>query len=241
MVAARLSDVAPDGAATRVTYGLLNLTHLDGHDRPGRLEPGKRYAVSVALNGVAQAFPPGHRIRVSLSTSYWPLAWPPPRPVYLTVHTAGSSVVLPDRPRGQAEEPEVRPFDEPEAAPPIESDQVVPGEQRWTVSRDLTDYRSALEVVKDLGRVHLPDVDLHLTRSAWERYSWSGDDFDSVRGEIVWHMGFERGSWRARTVTRTVLTSDEHEFHLHAQLDAFEGDRRVLSKNWNHSIPRDHV
>ncbi|WP_275427164.1 CocE/NonD family hydrolase C-terminal non-catalytic domain-containing protein, partial [Saezia sanguinis] len=30
MVAARLSDVAPNGEATRVTYGLLNLTHRDG-------------------------------------------------------------------------------------------------------------------------------------------------------------------------------------------------------------------
>jgi predicted acyl esterase len=42
MVAARLSDVAPDGRATRVTYGLLNLTHRDGHDEPAPLEPGRR-------------------------------------------------------------------------------------------------------------------------------------------------------------------------------------------------------
>ena len=34
MVAVRLSDVAPDDKATRVTYGLLNLTHRDGHARP---------------------------------------------------------------------------------------------------------------------------------------------------------------------------------------------------------------
>ena len=31
MVAVRLSDVAPDGRATRISYGLLNLTHRDGH------------------------------------------------------------------------------------------------------------------------------------------------------------------------------------------------------------------
>lgn len=45
MVAVRLSDVAPDGRATRVTYGLLNLTHRDGHDEPEPLEPGKPYRV----------------------------------------------------------------------------------------------------------------------------------------------------------------------------------------------------
>jgi len=43
MVAARLSDVAPDGRATRVTYGMLNLTHRDSHGAPEPLEPGEHY------------------------------------------------------------------------------------------------------------------------------------------------------------------------------------------------------
>ena len=61
LVAARLSDVAPDGAATRVSYGLLNLTHRESHEHPTALEPGRRYRVRVQLNDVAQAFPAGHR------------------------------------------------------------------------------------------------------------------------------------------------------------------------------------
>ena len=64
-VAARLSDVAPGGAATRVTYGLLNLTHRESHAEPAPLEPGRRYRVRVALNDVAQTFPVGHRIRLA--------------------------------------------------------------------------------------------------------------------------------------------------------------------------------
>ena len=41
LVAARLSDVAPDGAATRVSYGLLNLTHRESHEHPdGRSSRG---------------------------------------------------------------------------------------------------------------------------------------------------------------------------------------------------------
>src|SRR5699024_5923118 len=86
MIAARLSDVAADGEATRVTYGLLNLTHRNSDEEPERLEPGRRYRVSVALNGIAQAFPPGHRLRIAVSTSYWPLAWPSPERVMLSVH-----------------------------------------------------------------------------------------------------------------------------------------------------------
>jgi predicted acyl esterase len=51
MLAARLSDVAPNGEATRVTYGLLNLTHRDGSEHPQPLEPGKRYRIRIQLNG----------------------------------------------------------------------------------------------------------------------------------------------------------------------------------------------
>ena len=59
LLAARLSDVAPDGAATRVSYGLLNLTHRESHEHPTPLQPGRRYRVRLQLNDVGQAFPPG--------------------------------------------------------------------------------------------------------------------------------------------------------------------------------------
>jgi putative CocE/NonD family hydrolase len=241
MVAVRLSDVAPDGRATRVTYGLLNLTHRNGHADPTLLKPGEHYRVGVQLNGVAHAFPPGHRLRVALSTSYWPLAWPPPKTVRLTVHPRTSSLVLPVRPTREPDELPTPAFPEAEGAPPLRSTQVRPGEHRWTVSRDLVEYEAALEVVKDLGVVHLEDIDLEITRRAYERYSWTGDDFGSVRGDIEWVMGFRRGDWSVRTVTRTVLTSDASRFFLHARLDAYEGNLRVAARNWQRVIPRDHV
>ena len=75
------------------------------HDAEGHVlhvgHPGgpraRRERVRVQLNDVAQAFPPGHRIRVAISTAYWPLAWPPPEPVTLTVFTGASTLELPVR------------------------------------------------------------------------------------------------------------------------------------------------
>ncbi|MGH3906332.1 MAG: CocE/NonD family hydrolase [Pseudonocardiaceae bacterium] len=240
-VAVRLSDVAPDGRATRISYGLLNLTHRDSHAEPAALVPGKRYQVGVWLNGMAQALPAGHRLRVAISTSYWPLAWPPPEPVRLSVFTDSSRLVLPVRPTRESDDVSLRPFDEPEGAEPIPVTQLQPGEERWTVSRDLVRYESALEVVKDLGVVRLDDIDLEVTRRAYERYSWVGDDFGSVCGETEWRIGFKRGDWEASTVTRTVLTSTVTDFVLRAELDAYEGDQRVASYNWDRTVPRDLV
>ncbi|RKS07838.1 hypothetical protein DFP74_3523 [Nocardiopsis sp. Huas11] len=241
MVAVRLCDVTPKGEATRVTYGLLNLTHAQGHEAPERLEPGRRYRVSVPLNGVAQAFPAGHRMRIAVSTSYWPLAWPPPEPVTLEVypgeHTRVRLPVLP----AEAGDGCVEPFGEPEGTAPVPTTQVAPGEQRWDLSHDLVRYKASLNVVKDLGTVSFDDIGLEVTRRAEEDYSWVGNDYDSVRGETVWNMGFAREDWSVSTTTRTVLTSTATDFHLHATIDAYEGERRVATKIYTSVIPRDCV
>lgn len=44
-----------------------------------------------------------------------------------------------------------------------------------------------------------------------------------------------------RTLTRTVLTSTETDFCLHATLDAYESDVRVAPHDWHLKVPRDHV
>ena len=43
VVAVRLCDLAPGGASTRVTYGVLNLTHRDSHAAPQPLKLGEFY------------------------------------------------------------------------------------------------------------------------------------------------------------------------------------------------------
>jgi len=240
MIAARLSDVAPDDKATRVTYGLLNLTHRDGHESPQALEPGQPYRVRVPLNHVAQSFPAGHRLRLSLSTSYWPLAWPPPEPVQLTLQTGVSEFVLPVRPP-QEVDGRLRGFEEPEAAPAGVQTPVRAEEHRWTVIRDLAGDVSTLEVINDEGISHLEDTGTDIERRTNEWYSFAADDFGSPRGETYCIRGFHRGDWSVRTLTRTVLTCDSDNFYLRAELDAYEGDVRVFSQNWRRTIPRDLV
>ncbi|AEM82460.1 CocE/NonD family hydrolase [Streptomyces violaceusniger] len=239
MVAARLSDVAPDGRATRVTYGLLNVAHRETIGDPEPLEPGRRYRARVRLNGVAQAFPPGHRIRLSLSTSYWPLAWPPPRPALLTVYEATSALTLPLRRASSGEDRPQRPFGEPEGTPPVATTALTPREERWDVKRDLVGYRSELEIVKDAGTQRFEDIGMDVGRRAYERYTAVADDFTSVGGESTWTMRFHRDDWDVRVVTSTVLRSSETEFFVNATLDGYEGDRRVFSRTWNETLPRD--
>lgn len=242
MVAVRLSDVAPDDAATRVSYGVLNLNHYAGPDNPQPLEPGEKQKVTVRLNGLAQSFPAGHRLRLSVSTSYWPVVWPSPEPVRLTVDPNESTMILPIRPTSIDDDTALTPsFRPPEGAPALETLQVKPGEHDWTISRNLAELTGKLEVIKDLGEVRFEDIDLNLTRRAVERYTFADGDMNSVRGQTDWVMAFAREDWDVQTYTKTVLTSSVDAFHIYAELDAYEGETRVASKTWNTTIDRDFI
>lgn len=240
MIAARLSDVLPNGAATRFTYGLLNLTHRDSRAEPEFLEPGEVATVELSLNHIGQHIPAGHRLRLSLSTSYWPLAWPPPEPVMLTVHFEGSLLEIPLRePRSDGHE--VAKFGDPRAARPAERELIEPEQHDWFVHRNLATDRSMLEVIDDRGLYHHAETGLLVGARAVERYSADPDDFGSVRGETEWRRSLARDDWRIRTETRTLLTSDADSFELQGDLDAFEGEDRVFCRTWRHTIARDFV
>ena len=238
MVAVRLSDVAPSGKATRVTYGLLNLTHRRSHEHPEPLEPGKPEKVLVELNHVAQRFSPGHRIRLSVSTSYWPLAWPSPRPVRLDLYTAGCALNLPVRHEGEVRDAAEGWFEQAERTSGTEKTVIRPAEHNWFVLRDLAREKSELQVIGDQGRYRLESINLEVERKTEEWYRYTGDDVSSAEAEIFSVRELKRGSWCVRTETRTVLRCTEDTFELHASLDGYEGDIRAFSKSWNESIPR---
>jgi uncharacterized protein len=237
MVAVRLSDTAPDDKATRVTYGVLNLTHRHGHQHPEALVPGEQVHIKVALNDVGYSFPAGHRLRLAVSTSYWPLVWLPPASVRLTLSTGRSRLHLPVR-QARAEDADVA-FAAPEHAPGLAVTAIEPGEHTWIVNRDLATDTSTLAVINDNGIRHIDEIDLDIEDRVTERYSTVADDFTSARGEVESIRGLRRGAWDIRTVTRTTLSCDTTAFHLHAQLDAYEGGERVFSRNFSERIPRE--
>ena len=238
MVAVRLSDMQPDHQVTRVTYGVLNLTHRDSREHPEPLEPGQRYRVRVPMNEIAHVFPAGHRIRLSVSTVYWPLAWTPPEEVMLTVWSGRSSLELPVRIGGDGTTPR---FGEPLCAPGPALTQISPPDHRWLVRHDLAEQTAELEVIDDRGTMRLDDIDLTVGARAMERYTARVGDFASASGTAEWHRELARGDWRIRTRTRTRLTSDGDMFYIDAELDAYESDARVFCRSWREAVPRDHL
>ena len=117
-VAIRLNDVFPTGEVARISYHLQNLCLRDSREYPRELDPKKRYHVKIKLDDIAWRVPKGHRLRVAISTSYFPMMWPAPEPVTLTVHTGKSAIQVPIR-KEIADEPAIT-WQPAEAASPAE-------------------------------------------------------------------------------------------------------------------------
>ena len=75
----RLADVAPDGTSAQVSAGILNLTHRRlARAARSRSSPGRVEEIRVPLRPAGYRFLAGHRIRVSVASSAWPVIWPSP-------------------------------------------------------------------------------------------------------------------------------------------------------------------
>jgi uncharacterized protein len=69
---ARLIDVGPDGLARDVCMGLVRARYRDGVTKPKLVEPGRVVKYTIRLSPTSNAFLPGHRLRVDITSSDFP-------------------------------------------------------------------------------------------------------------------------------------------------------------------------
>jgi len=241
LVAVRLNDVRPDGRSTRVTVGYLNLTHRDGHENAKPLETGRFYDAVVDLDDIAHSFPAGHRIAVSISTTYWPICWPSPELATLTVRTGESWLDLPVRPADPADA-RLRAFDAPEmaASPASEDLPVTPGTPR-RVTRDLLSGEMVVDFPRWTYARRMTDIGQTVTSDAFARYRITDGDPLSATCETACNVVIERpdGAFGHHSTGR--LTCDATHFRVEMHLRISENGTTIFTRDWDERIPRDHV
>ena len=71
---ARLCDVYPDGRSINITEGVIRARFREGvWDAPKLMEPGQVYEFTIDLAATANLFRAGHRIRLDITSSSFPL------------------------------------------------------------------------------------------------------------------------------------------------------------------------
>ncbi len=235
-IAVRLNHIHPDGAATRITYGVLNLTHRSGSANPHPMTPGAAEEVTLDLDHIAYRVPAGHRIRVSISTAYWPLLWPAPQAAAITLKQG--SINLPQRPSGVADETS---FAAPQAAAPWRTEELRAENHIRRQETDMVSGLQSLVIEDDFGKRRDCDHGLITGSSARERWDIHPDDPLSARGTCDWETELERGDIHLRTRARCAMWSDATTFYLSAKIEAWENGTLVYARDETDAIPRDHL
>ena len=245
-VIVRLNDVFPDGTSARVSYGVLNLTHRRSHEHSEPLVPGQRTEALIKLNDIAHSFPVGNRIRIAVSTAYWPIVWPAPEAVTLGIYAGASTLELPVRP-SRASDADLRPFDPAEAGPGAAATVLREAALHRTIERDLPTGDVIYRIFNDGGEfdgaalVRFEEIELEVGFALFQRYRIGESDPLSARAEIAAHALLRRGNWTPELRGSVELRATKDAFLITARLTASESGKEVFTRAWEETIPRDLV
>jgi putative CocE/NonD family hydrolase len=243
LVAVRLIDVAPDGAAACIARGFLNLTQHAGREAPEHLVPGRRCRAEVSLTGTGYRVAAGHRLRMAVSSAYWPIIWPSPEPATLTLFAGLSQLLIPLREAhdGESAAPVLPPAT---SAQPSPATVLRKGRVERTVTVDQitqeVSHRLFIDggVFGDWGKFRLDDIGLEMSHVFERIYSIKPDDPNSARASMTQSYEMGRGDWHTRIETGATMTSTPTTFELDAWIEAYEGDTPVCRREWKSSTPR---
>jgi putative CocE/NonD family hydrolase len=238
-VCARICEVLPDGTSQRVTYGLLNLTHLDGHETPRPLVPGQTNQATIQLNDIAHRFAAGNCIRVALSTAYWPIIWPSPDVARLSIPAGSGKLNLPVRPPVESDA-------DLGVLPPAESSALAP---RTTlrkpeplslkIDRDFITGLTQITKIMDHGHIQNDDSGWRTDTTTTRVFEINDLDPLSARFTSMSEVLFGRDGMPEVTISVDhELTASRDKFHVHANMIARENGEEVFRRKWTEVVPR---
>lgn len=236
----RLTDVAPDGTSYQVSTGALNLTHRESSTDPAPLIPGRIETIHVPMRTAGYRFGAGHRIRVSIASSYWPVLWPSPYPATFELHrgeATPSRLVLPVVPPAGSDGDLPLPAfkttapDIPEIGGPGTEDPPI-----WRIDEDVLAGTTTVTIHGgggwDLadGR-HLYAAETLVLTASDDHPATASMDADVL---YRWHEVANRIEIRARFVQTSTATDFDLSVDLEVDLDG----ERFFERHWGERIPR---
>ncbi|PBJ72316.1 dipeptidyl-peptidase [Trypanosoma cruzi cruzi] len=240
MLFAQLSDVSPDGAVSRISFGVKNVTQAAGDQRIEYLQEGKRVRVRVLLNYCAHRFTKGHRIRLSLANSQWPMFWVSPEINTLSLDLSTATLRLPTY-RGPAI---VGPNPQPETAAPTPLTVLRAGFVDRSITYDIvkdewTCITDGVGGVFGEGVYRFDEIGTTVEHNLRRELRLSNKDPLSARYDIKQKMKMGRPGWEADIDIDTRQTCDANYLYVTAKIQAKMNEEIVFEKNWSRRVYRE--
>ncbi|HMB60475.1 MAG TPA: CocE/NonD family hydrolase [Xanthomonadales bacterium] len=240
---ARLSDVAPDGQVTLVTGAALNGAHRYSADQPESLVPGEPVSLDIEMHFTSWVFPRGHRIRLAVNNSQWPMFWPTPYAATTKLALGGAQGSRLELPLLAARETAVPDF------PQALGDDPVPEGFGESVAETVSGYAEIREVTHDFRE---NTTRLTATNSGSTEYPWGKENFNDWLEHFVSVSNPASARVRSEYSNQVELkdrvlkwtgvlefSSDAENFYYDYTRILERNGEVIRKKSWNEVIPRD--
>jgi uncharacterized protein len=238
---ARLSDVAPDGTVTMITGAGFNGTHRESARNPKPIIPGEKFPLEIEMHFTSWTFPKGHRIRLSISNSQWPMFWPTPLPVTTSLYLGReeTQMLLPVVPKGDRGKPHfLVPVKDPQLPgyEPLDTGNISGYGEIGTIEKNTSQHSTKLVATNTIDNQYPWGIE----RSFEKITHQTNDDHPEITSTIG------EDSFTVQLKDRTLRWEAEVTFRSDLQYFYYTCTRRLLQdgklireKTWNDTIPRD--
>jgi len=239
MIYASICDISPDGASERVSYGVMNLSHLQGHDKVVPLLPGDKVKAFIKLDVCGHRFAAGHRLRLSLATTFWPMFWTMPEDATLTLDLSTAKCTLPVFVGQDFKGPNMQPTCAPLTPTTFLSHGHVDRSVSYDILKDTwTCITDGVGGVFGEGVYRFDDIDFTVEHNLKRELILCNKDPLSAKYTIYQKMKVGREGWITDSDIVTTQTADKDYFYLTGYIDTKENGKSVFHKIYDSKIKR---
>ncbi|TCL05485.1 CocE/NonD family hydrolase [Sodalis ligni] len=225
MLVLRLNEVDVHGHSARVTFGIHRLSRPD-------VPAGQTFPVVLPLKGVVYRFSAGCRIRLALSTAYWPMAWAEPGQGPVQILPATGRFRLPLRTESLPDKPDA--FGPPRSAPALDHEVMAPEVTARRLSWDAgsNTHRLTMDAQRQKTRIG----ELSFDSEGHEAYE-IGATAETASWQAERRQRYQRPGWHIELRSESRLAWQNGGLVLNSSYSAWENDREVFQRQWEHRFP----
>ncbi|QGX99112.1 CocE/NonD family hydrolase [Roseovarius faecimaris] len=233
-VCLRLNDISPQGVSSRVGLCVLNLALDDALDAPEAAIGAGLRKVRLRFHSTAYRFRAGHRMRLAIASSYWPIVWTPPRMEGLTVRPGCVSLpLLPQMPEELREA-----FPAPQDLPADKPFETLAAPRLIRSRRADGDTDCAMAWHQPLTTVHYSDICTTFSYETWADHRIQTSDPTSAQSVFVHAMSVDRPDGRASVTSRIRTTCTTDCYLIENAIEVSWSGRMIFSRDRSHTIER---
>lgn len=239
MLFAQLSEVREDGFVQRVSYGVLNLALNKERSEFTPLIKNEWIQRELRLDCCGHRFAKGSKIRLSLATTFWPMFWPMPENVTLTLDLNECDFALPVFSGKDSNKVNL----EAQSAPLTPLTLLKEGRVDRSITYDIlsdtyTCITDGVGGVFGEGVYRFDEIDVLVEHNLKRELVLQNEDPLSAKYTITQKMKIGRENCMMDADIILTQTSDKEYFYIKGKMQVKENEKLVFDKNYNYKTLR---